>query len=88
MCRLAKLPKPKKKRKRRNEKVIYVRRWACAVCGEALIIDTVKLTQSCGCNTSKLSEKERIGAYIKTFDFLKNYEVLSMSPIEPKGLTH
>lgn len=58
-----------------GQTVKYVRKWNCAMCGQPVIIDTVKLTQSCGCDPDPVPS-ERVLNYIKGLDFQKNYEVL------------
>jgi hypothetical protein len=57
----------------------YVRKWACAICYQAVIIDTKLYTQKCGCNFDKettLEEHERIKTFLESPEFLLNYQVL------------
>jgi len=51
----------------------YVRTWKCAQCGDAVIIDTVKKTQSCGCGSFEL-----LPEFLVTDDFLTKYELLCL----------
>lgn len=51
----------------------YVRKWNCAQCNGAVIIDTVKKTQDCDCGTFKLKAE-----FLVTDDFKEKYEVLCL----------
>lgn len=49
------------------------------MCGQAVIIDTVKKTQACGCNETSNATKKTVENYLHTLDFRENYEVLCLS---------
>lgn len=51
----------------------YVRKWKCAQCNEAVIIDAKAKTQSCGCGTYPLQK-----SFMVTKDFDEKYELLCM----------
>lgn len=61
---------------------MYVRDWPCAMCGEAVIIDSVAKRQSCGCDRDKKPSEQHqksIENYMKTANFQKNYKLLCLS---------
>jgi len=51
----------------------YVRKWVCAVCGEAVIVDTKEKTITCDCEKHPYNLKG-----IKASDFLENFELLCL----------
>jgi hypothetical protein len=46
------------------------------MCDQAVIIDTVRNTQSCGCTTTSRHAIGTVKDYVRTEDFQENYELL------------